>query len=188
MKTVSFFLVFVFFSIMSLSQNNDSIKLDRITIDEICDLIRQRVPYDSYDENDKSLAQFSIENYLEAHSGTSHYIHTPIEIAKLQKWWKDNYYNISCFGDSVWPKGGILKQIVSANFNDFAIRISGPESTYNLDLNVRDPVDGLTILDWLQQELKNPDLNSYSKKLYQWYQDFFRSKGAKTSNELNEKN
>ena len=81
--------------------------------------------------------------------------------------------------------GWDLKKVVAANFEDFAIRISGHESTYDLDLNVKDPVDGLTILDWLNQELKNTILSEDDRKLFNWYQNFFRTKGAKTTDELN---
>lgn len=170
--------VFILLIILSIFFSGGANAQKITTISGMCDATRERAVLSKGPET------YTVILLLLFASGTTYTAPDRNEI--LQKWWKENYHRISCTERPYeMPAGGLLKQLIMGDFRAFAIQISGPESTYNLDLNVLDPVDNLTILDWIKKELENPDTIDADRLLLLSYQKFFRSKGAKTSEELN---
>ncbi|MEI7492022.1 MAG: hypothetical protein WCK92_11530 [Bacteroidota bacterium] len=172
MKTIAIIECLLFLTITSRAQINTIPRTE-----DMCAYCREHAPA----KGPENYAVFSLMFKVAGIKYTD-----PNRDEVFQKWWKDNYSKISCTDGDIYqvPDGGLLKSIV---MRDFEMGLRTMVKVYHLDMNVKDPLDGLTIMDWIQQELKKeqskPDL-----ELLQKYDKIFRGYGAKTTEELNGKN
>jgi len=75
----------------------------------------------------------------------------PTQRAQVSGWWKRFSHQCVCQKQrNKFPEGGLLKQIVHADFRDLA-NIIGPNGRLTLDLEIPDPVDGLDILSYVKR-------------------------------------
>ena len=101
---------------------------------------------------------------------------------KIQTWW--NKYKTKCKCDSLGfniPNGNLLKFSVSQSLPDV---IDTMVSTYGLDINFKDPVDGKNVLDYVNDELirfKSGGISQESIKIYEDYRASLIKLGAKPS-------
>jgi len=71
--------------------------------------------------------------------------------ARVLDWWKTFTNQCVCQRQgNKFPEGGLLKQLVHADFRDLA-NIIGPNGRLTLDLEMPDPVDGLDILSYVKK-------------------------------------
>jgi hypothetical protein len=120
--------------------------------------------------------------------------HWDKEVARI---WNENYANIICGdgdgeGDFI-PRGGLLRTILIYNFDSFVPLVLDSETRkYNIDLNAPDPIDGTTILDFVNTTLDRiarGDCDPFwcedtEIHLKRWRYNLIEA-GAKTSQELN---
>ena len=103
----------------------------------------------SLQEKSGSMASYPsyFEQLLNLAAG-AHY-RFPTQRAKVLAWWKRFSNQCVCQRQrNKFPEGGLLKQIVHADFRDLA-NIIGPNGRLTLDLEITDPVDGLDILSYV---------------------------------------
>ncbi len=109
--------------------------------------------------------------------------------AKLQCMWKKYYAEFGC-DDSGFlvPQGNILKYAVNKEFELF---IDGVVEDFGLDINLKDPADGNTLLDFVLDEvkryIKHPNYQQKSKELQVIYNHFKFDLYALHANELTSK-
>ncbi|MBK1440362.1 hypothetical protein JHJ32_10230 [Parapedobacter sp. ISTM3] len=77
------------------------------------------------------------------------------------------------------------KYAINVKFPDFVL---GTAKEYDLDMNFKDPVDGLTVMDDIQNEIKHykRDTNTYERQLIELEAVYgiLRSRGVKHAHEL----
>lgn len=103
--------------------------------------------------------------------------------AKVQRLWSDYYKEFWCAAAGFRvDQGNILKFSVYSNFQVF---VDGVVRHFNLDINIKDPADGKTLLDYLTDEINayRKLLNSQDKfkelqELYKHYRDNLGAKHA----------
>ncbi len=77
--------------------------------------------------------------------------------AKVQCMWRRYYAEFGCDDTGfLVPQGNILKYAINQEFEYF---IDGVVEEFGLDINLKDPVDGKTLLDFVLDEIKR-----YKKK------------------------
>jgi len=106
--------------------------------------------------------------------------------AKIQCMWNKYKELLACDvpGFDI-SNGNVLKYAIAKSFPD---PVLDTPKTYGLDINFKDPVDGLTVMDYIQKELKRYQQNpsaypSQIKDLTRVY-EILRSRGAKHAHEL----
>lgn len=100
---------------------------------------------------------------------------------KIQTLWNDNQSSFRCSipGFDI-ENGNILKLSVRKRSFEF---LNMALDSWKLNLNIPDPVDGKTILDYVEKEIRSNGSNEISVEL-QEYRDLLRDSGAKRSSEL----
>lgn len=121
--------------------NGDSLLTDEF-VKQLCLSLREKLEsmpgYPSYFEQLLNLA------------AGAHY-KFPNQRARVLEWWKRFSHQCVCQRQrNKFPEGGLLKQIVHADFRDLA-NIIGPNGRLTLDLERPDPVDGLNILSYVRK-------------------------------------
>ena len=107
-------------------------------------------------------------------------------LAKVQCMWRKYYAEFGC-NDSGFlvPQGNILKYAVNQEFEYF---IDGVVEEFGLDINLKDPADGKTLLDFVLDEIKrykkNPEFQDKVKELEKIYNHLKKNLKAKHANEL----
>ena len=102
---------------------------------------------------------------------------------KVQKWW--NKYKTSCKCDSVsfgLSNGNLLKFALSQNFTEV---IDDLASYYKLDINFKDPADGLNLLDYIiseKQRLQKQVNSESAVNVYENYKAIIIGLGGKSVN------
>ncbi len=72
--------------------------------------------------------------------------------AELSFKWHTKYGSqCQCPANGEFEAGDILRQVVNSNFREFA-NIIGPKNRLPLDLSLKDPVDGMTILEYINNQ------------------------------------
>jgi len=106
--------------------------------------------------------------------------------AKIQCMW--NKYKELCACDVSGfnvSNGNILKYAINVKFPDFVLDTT---KEYDLDINFKDPVDGLTVIDYIHNEIKHykRDSDTYERQLIELETVYriLRSRGAKHAHEL----
>lgn len=105
---------------------------------------------------------------------------------KIKKMWNKYHKTLTCDipGFDI-SNGNVLKYSIAKSFPDLVL---DTVKTYDLNINFKDPVDGLTVLDYVQKKLKyyqqNPSAySSHIRDLTKIY-EILRSRGAKHAQEL----
>lgn len=144
------YILFISGWITSFAQGDGEIKvyqsdssLTQDFIEEVCSAARNKTG--SGDPNNAS----ELEKLLNKAAGTE--FKAPGQTNKLGAWWKEYAHQIHCRKEKGFPEGGLLRQIVFADFRSFANHI-GPNGRLALDLELKDPVDSLTILEFVTKE------------------------------------
>lgn len=74
------------------------------------------------------------------------------DVAELSLKWHTKYGNqCQCPANDDFEAGDILRQMVNSNFREFA-NIIGPKNRLPLNLALKDPVDGMTILEYINNQ------------------------------------
>ena len=82
--------------------------------------------------------------------------------AKVQCMWKKYYAEFGCDNTGfLVPQGNILKYAVNKEFELF---IDGVVEDFGLDINIKDPADGKTLLDFVLDEVKRYKKSPYQDK------------------------
>lgn len=104
---------------------------------------------------------------------------------KIQKMWNKNRENFRCYKypNVTVTDGSILKFAMDTNFSTFLV---SAVRKYNLDMNFKDPKDGKTIMDFLQDRITTfkkgnfPDQVAEYERIYKLLSD----NGAKHGKDL----
>ncbi|HMI79296.1 MAG TPA: hypothetical protein VK484_10915 [Ferruginibacter sp.] len=110
-------------------------------------------------------------------------------LAKVQCMWRRFFAEFGC-DDSGFlvPQGNILKYAVNQEFEYF---VDGVVEEFDLDINLKDPADGKTLLDFVLDEVarykKNPEYQKKAKELQEIYDHFKFDLYALHANELTSK-
>ena len=88
-------------------------------------------------------------------------------LAKVQCMWRKYFAEFGCDDPGfVVPQGNILKYAVSQEFEYF---VDGVVEEFGLDINLKDPADGKTLLDFVLDEVKrykkDPEFQNKVKEL-----------------------
>ncbi len=106
--------------------------------------------------------------------------------AKVQCMWRKYYAEFGC-DDSGFPSpnGNILKYAVNQEWEYF---IDGVVEEFDLNINLKDPADGKTLLDFVSDEIirykKNPEFKNKVKELEEIYNHLKKDLKAKHATEL----
>ncbi len=105
---------------------------------------------------------------------------------KIQTMWNKYRTSFSCnYPGLKVPNGNVTKMSVDTGFTTF---IMDAVKEYKLDMNFKDPIDGKTILDFINDEissLKKSTVNMSDKiREYESLYKILQANGAKTSREL----
>jgi hypothetical protein len=118
---------------------------------------------------------------------------SPITLkSKVSLMWEQYYKDFSCDGDGFIPQGNVLKYSIHQGFNYF---VDGVIREFSLNINLKDPSDNKTLLDFTQDQInqyksfadyKNnaPDALKRVKDLQTTYDHLRNDLKAKHSNEL----
>lgn len=112
--------------------------------------------------------------------------------AKVNCMWEKYYAEFNCGGDGFTPHGNVLKYSVHQGFDYF---IDNVVRLYGLNLNILDPADGKTLLDFILDQInmykkfsdykdKAPDALRRVKGLENTYNYFKNDFGAKHAKDL----
>ena len=109
--------------------------------------------------------------------------------AKVQCMWRKYYAEFGCDDTGfLVPQGNILKYAVNQEFELF---VDGVVEEFGLDINIKDPADNKTLLDFVLDEVKrykkDPDYQKKSKELQRIYDHFKFDLYALHANELTAK-
>jgi hypothetical protein len=102
---------------------------------------------------------------------------------KVQTLWNNHQTNFGCtVAGFDLSNGNILKYSVRSRAFDF---LNLSVETWNLNLNIVDPVDNKTVLDYLRSEIEaNSNTSNEILPQLQEYYDFLKDAGAKHRSEL----
>lgn len=80
-------------------------------------------------------------------------------------------YGVQCYceGTTKFKKGDIIRQVVQSNYREFA-NIIGPNNRLSLNLELIDPNDSLTVLEYVNQERKRLE-KEHNDKRFEFQQD-----------------
>ena len=106
--------------------------------------------------------------------------------AKVQCMWRKYYAEFGCDDTGfLVPQGNILKYAVNQEFELF---VDGVVEEFGLDINIKDPADNRTLLDFVLDEVKrykkDPDYQKKSKELQRIYNHFRNDLKAKHAIDL----
>ena len=110
-------------------------------------------------------------------------------LAKVQCMWRKYFAEFGCDDSGfVVPQGNILKYAVSQEFEYF---VDGVVEEFGLDINLKDPADGKTLLDFVLDEVKrykkDPEFQNKVKELEEIYDHLKFDLYALHANELTSK-
>jgi hypothetical protein len=71
--------------------------------------------------------------------------------SKVNHMWETYYGEFGCEGESFTPEKNVLKYSINQNFNFF---VDGVVKEFDLNINLKDPSDGKTLLDFALEEKK----------------------------------
>lgn len=125
-----------------LVRANDS-TLSKKFIQEICKAARTR----SGDNNTNGFSDLEALIIMAANTGPT----DSTKAAKAKKWHTRFGKYCQCDAHENFPKGDFLRQVVHSNYRSFANKV-GPYNELSLDLNLRSPIDDLTIYEYINQE------------------------------------
>ena len=111
---------------------------------------------------------------------------------KVNCMWEKYYKEFSCNGESFTNKGNVLKYAVNQGF---ALFIDGMVKHFGVDINIKDPADGKTLLDFVLDEInefknfpdykvQESDINKRVKELEVIYKHLKNDLKAKHASEL----
>jgi hypothetical protein len=149
----------------------------------LCGQVAERFP----DEDEDSKYNYLFQSTLERMACVEKTDSEEVVIRKVQSFWDKYYSECKCNRDDfVLANRNILKYAAQHAWDEFFILIK----QYKLNLNVIDPVDGKTLMDFVDHEYKrikqiapDSDRTKSLKKLY----DYLRSNGALYAVELSSK-
>ena len=106
--------------------------------------------------------------------------------AKVQCMWRKYYAEFGCDDTGfLVPQGNILKYAVNQEFELF---VDGVVEEFGLDINIKDPADGKTLLDFVLDEVKrykkDPRYQDKAKELQRIYNHFRNDLKAKHAIDL----
>lgn len=105
--------------------------------------------------------------------------------AKVNCMWEKYYKEFSCEGEGFISQENILKYSVNQGFEFF---IDGMAKDFGVNINLRDPADGKTLLDYTRDYInffkKNPEYKKKVKELQGIYDHLKNDLKAKHANEL----
>jgi hypothetical protein len=103
-----------------------------------------------------------------------------VKVEKIQKAWKTYEDDLKCNNSTFDVKDGhIVKYAVADKFDDFVDDVA----KYRLSMNKIDSADGMTVLDYVQDNLNKAKGSAFEAK-YRSYYDKLRKAGAKHRSEL----
>ena len=85
------------------------------------------------------------------------------------KWFTKYGKQCHCAADKNFEEGNVLRQVVQADFREFA-NIIGPNNRLSLNLDLKDEKDGLTILEYVNKRRIDIE-KSHSDKRFEFQQD-----------------
>ena len=80
--------------------------------------------------------------------------------SKVNYMWEKYYGEFGCEGQSFTPEKNVLKYSINQGFNYF---VDGVVKEFDLNINLKDPSDGKTLLDFALEE-KSKLIESYSRR------------------------
>ena len=83
----------------------------------------------------------------------------PEQQQNVAEWWKNYGISCQCPATKKFPEGNFLRQTFHSDFRLFS-NIVGPEGRLSIDLDLLDPSDGLTLLEYI---------NRYREKIEEKY-------------------
>jgi hypothetical protein len=106
--------------------------------------------------------------------------------AKVNCMFEKYYAEFGCDNSGfLVPQGNILKYAVNQEFEYF---VDGMVKEFGININIKDPADGKTLLDFVSDEInrykKSPEYQYKVKKLQEIYNHFKNDYGAKHSKDL----
>ena len=106
----------------------------------------------------------------------------PVVVEKIQAFWNRYGSTLTCRPFDFTPRdGNILKLAVAEQADPFIVDVL---SIWRVDLNRVDPVDGMTVLDFIELRQQEAGSNANLVGTYQRFFDRFRAAGAKRAAEL----
>ncbi|UII29983.1 hypothetical protein LVD17_16925 [Fulvivirga ulvae] len=95
--------------------------------------------------------------------------HDADQSQKSLRWHRKFGNSCYCSGSCKFPEGNILRQVVHADFREFA-NIVGPNNRLSLDLLQPDATDGLNIFEYINKERIDIEA-SHNDKRFEFQQD-----------------
>ncbi|QSE96933.1 hypothetical protein [Fulvivirga lutea] len=126
----------------------------------LCDAARNPPPSDQ-------LAPSKLELLIIQAAGTE--FQAEDQAAKSLEWHKKYAEQCYCSQTEKFEKGGILRQVVQSNFREFA-NIVGPNNRLSLYLEFKDPHDGMTILEYINNKRISIE-KAHDDKRFEFQQD-----------------
>ena len=111
-------------------------------INEICNAARNK-------EGEGKLGASQLEKLISEAAGT--FYTDSLQPILSFKWHKKYASQCICEKTEEYERGDILRQIVQSNFRKFA-NLVGPNNRLALDISFKDPVDSLTIREYVNQK------------------------------------
>jgi hypothetical protein len=105
---------------------------------------------------------------------------------KIQLMWNKYRTSFSCnYPGLKVPQGNVTKMSVDTGFTTF---LMDAVKEYKLDMNFKDPIDGKTVLDFINEEIANLKRSSvdlsFKIKEYESLYKLLQANGAKHSRDL----
>lgn len=106
----------------------------------------------------------------------------PTETAKMQRWWNAHQHQLKCnVTNSVVRDGHIMRLAVDRSQGEF---IRDVVFRWKLDINYRDPKDGGTVLDWIDDQLVTNNYNTNHTFLLNRWKTMLETYGGKRAKDL----
>ncbi len=122
-----------------LTMAGDSI-VNPTFVEELCRAAREKTDEEHY--------HTTLEKLISEVSGTS--IEDPDQKEKIRKWWEHFGMKCICEKQGNFPEGNFLRQAFHSDFRLF-VNIIGEPNRLALDMNLRDPYDSLTLLEYVDK-------------------------------------